>query len=197
MIPPWMWIWISKSNLSYLDNIKCVPYLTLVTKLLFHCWDFSITWTWNQIWNAERLEWLIEVILAAGTCPQHHKESLNIWVSYPLPDFDWYTVVNFRVCPSHQFNRTLSSISTVPFRPTLRSQVTATLEEKTSTICHRSQRRSKRWTEIFGAWGAPFIAYYQLPKNLFEEMDRMSHLISGIEETLISSWRSQVTRGEE
>ena len=49
---------------------------------------------------------------------------------------------------------------TVPFRPTLRSQVTATLEEKTSTICHRSQRRSKRWTEIFGACGAPFIAYY-------------------------------------
>jgi len=47
--------------------------------------------------------------------------------------------------------------STVPFQPTLRSQVTATLEEKTWVICHRSQRQSKRWTEIFGACGAPFI----------------------------------------
>ena len=28
-------------------------------------------------------------------------------------------------------------------------------------------------------------------------MSRMSHLISGTEEMLISSWRSQVTRGEE
>ncbi|KIM77507.1 hypothetical protein PILCRDRAFT_825280 [Piloderma croceum F 1598] len=34
------------------------------------------------------------------------------------------------------------------------------------------------------------------PRKSAEEMSRMSYLISGTEEMPISSWRSQVTRGE-
>jgi hypothetical protein len=35
------------------------------------------------------------------------------------------------------------------------------------------------------------------PQKSAEEMSRMSHLISSVEEVLISSWQSQVTRGKE
>ena len=77
---------------------------------------------------------------------------------------------------------------------------------------HRSQQPSKRrlgqfFTGHNGNWrdghkfSVPAVLHLLLtinsPENLSEEMFRMSHLISGTKERLISSWQSQVTRGEE
>ena len=46
-------------------------------------------------------------------------------------------------------------------------------------------------------FSVPVAHQLLVPQKSAEEMSRMSHLISGAEEMLISLWRSQVTRGEE
>jgi hypothetical protein len=86
---------------------------------------------------------------------------------------------------------------TVPFRPTLRSQVTRPFEKKSWLICHKSPWQPKRWTEISSACGAVAVTNCHNPESTAKEMSNVQQLTQDIKENLISSWRSQVTMAEE